>query len=73
MENKSYFRVKNIQLGYTVPKRISQKALLQTLRFYASVDNAFTFTKYRGLDPEEDNISKYPTFRMTTFGVNLTL
>ena len=72
IEDKSYFRVKNIQLGYTVPNRISRKALLQTLRFYASIDNALTITNYRGLDPEEDGVSRYPTFRMTTFGVNLT-
>jgi len=64
-------RVKNIQVGYTVPKNISQKILLETLRFYASIDNALTFTKYPGLDPEITGTS-YPTFRMTTFGVNLT-
>ena len=69
--DKSYFRLKNIQLGYTVPKTISQKLLLENLRFYASIDNALTFTKYQGLDPEINGTS-YPTFRMTTFGVNLT-
>jgi hypothetical protein len=71
LQDKSYLRVKNIQLGYTVPKSISRKLLLETLRFYASIDNALTFTKYEGLDPEVSG-TNYPTIRMTTFGVNLT-
>ena len=71
LEDKSYLKIKNIQLGYTIPKAITQKWLLQTCRIYASIDNALTFTKYRGLDPEV-NGTNYPTFRMTTVGINLT-
>ena len=71
MEDKSYLRVKNIQLGYTLPRTISQKLLLESFRIYGSIDNALTWTKYRGLDPEVSG-TNYPTIRMTTFGVNLT-
>lgn len=71
VQDKSYMRVKNIQLGYTLPKHISQYVMLDALRFYVSIDNALTFTSYKGLDPEVDG-TKYPTMRLTTFGVNLT-
>jgi TonB-linked SusC/RagA family outer membrane protein len=71
LEDKSYMRVKNIQLGYTVPKSLSQQILLDNLRVYASIDNALTFTKYRGLDPEVSG-TNYPTLRLVTFGINVT-
>jgi TonB-linked SusC/RagA family outer membrane protein len=71
MVDRSYFRVKNVQLGYTVPKTISQKVLMENIRFYVSVDNALTFTKFPGLDPERGDIG-YPSFRITSLGINLT-
>jgi TonB-linked SusC/RagA family outer membrane protein len=71
VQDKSYMRVKNIQLGYTLPKRLSRQALLETFRIYASIDNALTFTNYQGLDPEVSG-TRYPTIRNTTFGINLT-
>jgi TonB-linked SusC/RagA family outer membrane protein len=71
LQDKSYMRVKNIQLGYTLPRRLSQMALLETFRIYAGIDNALTFTNYQGLDPEVSG-TKYPTIRTTTFGINLT-
>ena len=71
MQDKSYLKVKNIQLGYTIPRNITQKLLVEKFHIYASIDNALTFTKYQGLDPEVSG-TKYPTLRMTTFGINLT-
>ena len=71
LQDMSYLRVKNIQLGYTIPKHISQKALIDNLRFYVSIDNALTFTGYKGLDPEVTG-TKYPTMRLTTFGLNIS-
>lgn len=71
VQDKSYMRVKNIQLGYTVPRRLSRNIMLETIRCYVSIDNALTFTDYKGLDPEVEG-TKYPTMRLTTFGVNLT-
>lgn len=50
--NSSYFRIKEIQLGYTLPSSISEKIRISNLRIFASLDNFFTITKYKGLDPE---------------------
>jgi TonB-linked SusC/RagA family outer membrane protein len=52
LEDGSYFRIKNVQLGYTFSKTLSKKLKLQKLRVYANAQNLFTFTKYSGLDPE---------------------
>ena len=71
VQDKSYLRVKNVQLGYTIPKHLSQKLLIDNFRLYVSIDNALTFTGYKGLDPEVSG-TKYPSMRLTTFGLNLT-
>ena len=52
IEDGSYLRLKNIQLGYTFPKKICDRLQLRNLRIYASATNLFTITKYDGLDPE---------------------
>ena len=52
LENGSFVRVKNIQLGYSLPAGLISKARLTRLRLFAAVDNAFTITKYTGFDPE---------------------
>lgn len=52
VEDGSFLRLKNIQLGYTLPASIAQKAAVSKLRFYISAQNLLTFTKYSGLDPE---------------------
>ncbi|MBD5380079.1 MAG: TonB-dependent receptor [Bacteroides sp.] len=54
MLNMSYFRIKNITLGYTIPQRITRKAYIQKARFYIAAENFFTFDKLHGLpiDPE---------------------
>ena len=48
----SFFKLKQIQLGYTLPKNITRKAYMENVRAYISLDDFFTFTKYPGLDPE---------------------
>lgn len=48
----SYWKIKNITLGYTFPKNLINKVGIQNLRIYANVLNPFTFTKYKGFDPE---------------------
>ena len=50
--NGSFFKLKQIQLGYTIPANITKKFYVQNLRAYVSLDDFFTFTKYPGLDPE---------------------
>ena len=48
----SYFSIKNITLGYTLPKRYARKAYLESVRLYASFDNVVTFTHLKGMDPQ---------------------
>ncbi|MCH5219897.1 MAG: TonB-dependent receptor [Muribaculaceae bacterium] len=81
VEDGSYFRLKNVQLGYTLPERLSKKAYMSNLRFYFSVQNVFTCTKYSGFDPEVSSNTlfargvdqnSYPNARTYTIGFNLT-
>jgi len=67
VESASYFRLQNLQIGYTFPKPWMDKTkALQSLRIYISGINLFTVTKYTGLDPENDN---YPSTRQYLLGV----
>jgi hypothetical protein len=50
--NSSFFKIKEIQLGYTLPSKYTKMARISSLRIYASLENFITFTKYKGLDPE---------------------
>ncbi len=70
----SYLRVKNIQLGYTVPKQVTSKMKIESLRFNVNAENLFTFSNYRkGWDPEiNSGGSYYPILANYTFGVNVT-
>ena len=69
----SYIRLKTIQLGYTLPKRITQKFGSSNLRFYISLDNPFSISGYRkGWDPEiNTDGSYYPILSTYTFGLTL--
>ncbi|WP_294591234.1 TonB-dependent receptor [uncultured Bacteroides sp.] len=82
IEDGSYLRIKNISLGYTFPRSWLEKIGIENLRIYANVQNAFTFTKYKGYDPEigayNQNVltrgidnARYPSQRIYTFGLNL--
>src|SRR5690606_15267105 len=51
VEDGSFLRIQNIQAGYTLPNELMNPVGIKTLRIYASVNNPFTFTKYRGFDP----------------------
>ena len=50
--NSSYFKIKEIQLGYTLPSKLTNVIKISSLRIFASLENFFTFTKYPGIDPE---------------------
>jgi TonB-dependent starch-binding outer membrane protein SusC len=52
VESGAYLRLKNVQIGYAVPKSLLKKGHFQKLRFYVSAQNLFTVTKYSGMDPE---------------------
>ena len=72
-KNASYLRLKNLQLGYTIPQNRLKKIGLSSIRMYVSADNLATITKFRGLDPEkEGNINDgYPLVKSFTFGINV--
>jgi TonB-linked SusC/RagA family outer membrane protein len=75
----SYLRLKNIQLGYTVPSSLTQKFMVEKLRFFVSAENLLTFTKYWGYDPEISSggtslgvdYGVYPQSRVWTVGFNI--
>ncbi|MFK7951146.1 MAG: SusC/RagA family TonB-linked outer membrane protein [Saprospiraceae bacterium] len=52
VEDGSFMRIKNVQLGYTLPRDISMRAKIEKFRVYVSAQNLFTVTNYSGLDPE---------------------
>lgn len=81
VENGSYLRIKNIQLGYTLPTSLLSKAKIERIRIWTGAYNLFTFTKYSGLDPEIGSGSPlsmgvdqgyYPVAKSFMFGVNLS-
>ena len=57
VQDGSYMRIKQIQLGYNFPTNVAEKIKLKKLRTYISLDDYFTFTKYNGLDPEAGSFS----------------
>ena len=78
----SFFKVKQIQLGYTLPQSILKRIKMSRLRAYVSLDDWLVFTKYPGLDPETNGYSRningmaldtgsYPMSKKVVFGVNL--
>lgn len=75
----SYFKIKQIQLGYSLPSSLLKKMCLNSLRLYCSLDDFFTFTKYPGFDPEFTStgdamgldMGSYPSSKKVVFGLNL--
>ena len=81
VEDGSYLRLKNIQLGYSLPQRILKKATIQKFRLWVGAYNLFTITGYSGLDPEIGSSSPlssgvdqgyYPQAVTYMFGINAT-
>lgn len=77
----SYFKIKQIQLGYNLPKVWMNKIGMSGLRVYASLDDFFLFTNYPGMDPESSSgsttalgvdLGSYPNAKKVVFGFNLT-
>lgn len=69
----NYMRLKNVVLGYTLPKRWSSKLKLEKMRFYISGANLLTTSslKFDNLDPEQYSYSVYPIYRTFNIGLNL--
>ncbi len=87
LEDASFMRLKNLQIGYTLPERLTQRLRMENARVYFIAHNLLTFTKYPGLDPEmttSDNSraegdaaagidwGTYPLARSFNIGVNIT-
>jgi len=80
MENASFLRMKNLQLGYTVPQSVMSRFKIDRVRIYVQATNLFTVTKYTGLDPEipsyDDRVSgvdlgTFPTVKQLLVGINV--
>jgi TonB-linked SusC/RagA family outer membrane protein len=69
IEDGSYVKLKNIQIGYSVPKKVSEKLGASSIRFYLQGQDLLTITKYTGADPEGLGYP-YPLPRTFTFGFN---
>jgi len=75
IKDASYFRLKNLTLGYTLPAKWTEKIFVKRLRVYFAAENLLTFTKYDGFDPEiADYVDRgiYPQARTLQFGANIT-
>jgi len=71
----SFFKIKNITLGYTLPARISKRALIQRLRIYATITNPLIIAKshlVKNYDPEMNGVLDYPLTRQIVGGLNVT-
>jgi len=76
LQSGAYFRLKTLQLGYTLPKSVMGALKAQTFRIYASASNLFTLTKYTGYDPEiSGGVDKglYPQAKTFIIGLNIGL
>jgi len=85
VEDGSYLRIRNIALGYNLPRRFLEKIHIDNLRVYMNIQNLCTFTRYTGYDPEVgastqdssgltyglDN-GRYPSPTTYSFGINLS-
>ncbi len=77
LDDMSFIRLKNLQLGYSLPKKVTDRLKISDLRIYVTGENLWTITKYRGIDPEKaltgtgDENDIYPIPRTIGFGFNL--
>ena len=80
LQNGAYLRLKNVQLGYTLPKSLTKSLLIEKVRFYVTGENLCTLTGRfpKGLDPETANVGargtakSYPPLRTFAFGIDVT-
>jgi hypothetical protein len=83
VEDGSYLRIQNISLGYNLPRGLMKKLKIENVKIYANLQNVYTFSVYKGYDPEVGSMNqnalltgidnaRYPSPRIYTFGLNLT-
>ena len=72
MANGRYMRLKNLEIGYTLPKRISRKMAMQNMRVYLSGVNLFTFSPFKLWDPDlQTGATNYPNNRIINIGLTI--
>ena len=67
-----YMKLKNVQIGYTLPENITKKFFVKQLRFYVSGENLLTITSFPGMDPELGGTIGYPLMRQVSVGAQVT-
>jgi hypothetical protein len=80
VENGDYLRIRNFQVGYSLPTELTEKWKISKLRVYANAQNALNFFKYRGFNPEVGggptragvDLNVYPLYATYNLGVNVT-
>ena len=74
VKNGTYIRLKNAQIGYTLPTDLTKKVGIEKVRAYVSGSNLFTLTGVKYFDPEMPNVNQgyYPQQRVYEFGLNIT-
>ncbi|CAI8380193.1 MAG: TonB-dependent receptor SusC [Flavobacterium sp. SCGC AAA160-P02] len=81
VEDASFLRIQNVQLGYSIPNSILEKIKMDKIRLYISANNLYTFTKYSGYNPDVSNanptaagvdLGQYPQPRTYTLGINVS-
>lgn len=72
LHNGNYLKLKNLTIGYTIPKNITKRVFMQNARVYISGENLLTITKFKGLDPEMMSGVGYAPMRQFAFGINVT-
>jgi len=81
VEDGSYLRIQNVQLGYTLSARVSEKINVDKFRIYIAANNLYTFTKYKGYNPDVSNsdplsagvdLGQYPQTRTFTTGISVS-
>ena len=74
LKDASYIRLRNVQIGYNVPKKFLNKTFISDMSFTLQGENLYNFTKWQGFDPESDRLSdnsQYPTPKLFTFGLQV--
>jgi hypothetical protein len=77
IEDGSYMRIKNVTLGYTLPANLTNIIHIGAVRLYVTANNLFTFTKYKGYDPEVGmdalgiDAGRYPQAKSVLMGLNV--
>ncbi|MBS0027806.1 SusC/RagA family TonB-linked outer membrane protein [Chitinophaga sp. 22321] len=76
LRDNSYLRLKNIQLGYSLPQSLLSKVKIQKVNFFINAENLLTFSRYKDFDPEsvldQTDLYTYPMLRTFNGGINIT-